>query len=185
MIGQLHLVLRKIEDCANDVDLLEITRDWALPNVKDALGLSETFCAQFLNEFTELYSKLPRQIIHRDPNPGNIIQSDGDWWFLDFDLAEWNVRIYDPCYAATAILSECVGQCEEKWLEVYRNIIYGYDSVIRLTPEEYKAIPYVMLANQFRCVAWFSLYEKYRELYCKNKKMTLWLISHIKEIQNL
>ena len=51
-----------------------------------------------------LYPKLPRQIIHRDPNPGNIICAEVQWGFIDFELAERNVRIYDPCYAATADL---------------------------------------------------------------------------------
>ena len=42
-------------------------------------------------------------------NPGNIIHADDRQGFLDFDLAERNARIYDPCYAATAVLSETFG----------------------------------------------------------------------------
>lgn len=45
-------------------------------------------------------------MIHRDPNPGNIILCGDNWGILDFDLSERNIRIFDPCYAATAILSE-------------------------------------------------------------------------------
>lgn len=124
-------------------------------------------------------------MIHRDPNPGNIIYSDDLWGFIDFDLAERNVRIYDPCYAATAVLSESFGQNDDKWLEVYRNIIYGYDSIMELSPEEYKAIPYVILANQFVCVASFSAYEKYNELCSKNIQMTRWLIDRIEDLKEI
>ena len=57
------------------------------------------------SRFRELYAELPKQIIHRDPNPSNIITNADKWGFIDFDLSECSVRIYDPCYAASAILS--------------------------------------------------------------------------------
>ena len=117
IIGQLHLALAKIEDAVSEADLLTTLRDWALPKAKEALGLSEGFCAEYWATFAALYPTLPRQIIHRDPNPGNIICTDDSWGFIDFDLAERNVRIYDPCYAATAVLSETFGEENGKWLD--------------------------------------------------------------------
>ena len=68
------------------------------------------------------------------------------------------------------------------WLEIYRNILRGYDSVAHLTEEERQAIPYVLLANQFVCVAWFAGESKYPDLLETNKKMTLWLIDHREEL---
>ncbi len=185
IIGQLHLALSKIEDCVSEADLLATVRDWALPNAQQALGLSDDFCKEYLDTFTALYPKLPRQIIHRDPNPGNIICNQDQWGFIDFDLAERNARIYDPCYAATAVLSESFGKDNDKWLEIYRNIICGYDSVAHLTDEERKAIPYVIFANQFVCVAWFAGQNKYAELFGTNKKMTLWLIDRFEELKSI
>ena len=183
IIGQLHLALSKIDDCVSDADLLATVRDWALPGAKQALGLADDFCKEYLDTFAVLYPKLPRQIIHRDPNPGNIICNQDQWGFIDFDLAERNVRIYDPCYAATAVLSECFGKDNDEWLEICRNIIRGYDSVAHLTDVERKAIPYVILANQFVCVAWFAGQYKYAELFETNKKMTLWLIAQLEELK--
>ena len=185
IIGQLHLALSKIDDCISDADLLATVRDWALPNAQQALGLSDDFCKEYLDTFAALYPKLPRQIIHRDPNPGNIICNHDQWGFIDFDLAERNARIYDPCYAATAVLSESFGKDNDKWLEIYRNIICGYDSVAHLTDEERKAIPYVIFANQFVCVAWFAGQNKYAELFGTNKKMTLWLIDRFEELKSI
>ena len=103
----------------------------------------------------------------------------------DFDLAERNARIYDPCYAATAVLSESFDKDNDQWLEIYRNIICGYDSVAHLTNEERKAIPYVIIANQFVCVAWFAGQDKYAELFETNKRMTLWLIDHFEELKDI
>ena len=185
IIGQLHLALSKIEDCVSEADLLTTVRDWALPKAKAALDLSETFSRNYLETFATLYPSLPRQIIHRDPNPGNIICAEDQWGFIDFELAERNVRIYDLCYAATAILSETFSQDNEKWLEIYRDILRGYDSVAKLTDDERKAIPYIILANQFVCVAWFSEQDRYAEIFEVNKKMTTWLIVKLEELKNI
>lgn len=87
------------KDCVREADLLASVRDWALPKAKVALNLSDSFCKDYLDTFYKLYPNLPRQIIHRDPNPGNIIRADDQRGFIDFELAERNVRIYDPCYA--------------------------------------------------------------------------------------
>lgn len=185
ILGQLHLALAKIDDCVSEADLLATVRDWALPKAKAALNLLESFCRSYLNTFAALYPQLPRQIIHRDPNPGNIIRARDRWGFIDFDLAERNARIYDPCYAATAVLSETFGKENGGWLEIYRDILRGYDSVAALTEEERKAIPYVILANQFVCVAWFSEQDKYRELFETNKQMTLWLMEKFEELKEI
>ena len=181
IIGQLHLILSKIDVPANDVNLYETVRDWAMPRAKDILSLSDQFCREYLETFGRLYGNLPRQIIHRDPNPANIIVSEDKWGFIDFELSERNVRIYDLCYAATAVLSECFDECDQekldKWLEIYRNIIWGYDSVAALADEEKTALPYVLIANQLVCVAWFSEQDKYADIFETNKRMTQWLLS--------
>jgi Ser/Thr protein kinase RdoA (MazF antagonist) len=185
ILGQLHLALCKIEDCVSEADLLATIRDWALPRAKTALNLSDGFCREYLDTFASLYPTLPRQIIHRDPNPGNIICADDQWGFIDFELAERNARIYDPCYAATAVLSETFGAHNDRWLDTYRDIICGYDSVAKLTDAERRAIPYIILANQFVCVAWFAEQDKYAEIFEVNKKMTLWLIEKLRELADI
>ena len=185
IIGQLHMALSKCEACVSEADLLATVRDWALPKAKLALDLSDVFCKEYLDTFAALYPSLPRQIIHRDPNPGNIICADAQWGFIDFELAERNARVYDPCYAATAVLSETFGKDNDKWLDIYRDIICGYDSVAHLTQEERGAIPYVILANQFVCVAWFAEQDKYAEIFETNKKMTNWLIRKFDELRKV
>ena len=185
ILGQLHLALSKIEDCVSDAGLLAAGRDWALPKAKEAWNWTDGFCGEYLDGFAALYANLPRQIIHRDPNPGNIICAEDQWGFIDFELAERNARIYDPCYAATAVLSETFGQHNDKWLGIYRDIICGYDSVAHLTDEEREAIPYLILANQFVCVAWFSEQDKYAEIFEINRRMTAWLIEVFEELKDI
>lgn len=180
IIGQLHLALRNVNHIVNDADLYETIQSWAMPKAKDALHLPDSFCADYLQNLCALYPALPRQIIHRDPNPGNILHSHGAWGFIDFELSERNARIYDPCYAATAVLSESFSESNssilKQWINLYKDILYGYDSVMHLTKEEWKAVPYVLLANQLVCLAWFSEQDKYAEIYEVNKRMTMWLV---------
>ena len=101
---------------------------------------------------------------------------------LDFDISERNIRIFDPCYAATAILSETYvpkdEQMMKEWLEIYREILCGYDAVVKLTEEEKRAIPYVVISNQLLALAWFAGQEKYQELYEINRRMTEWFLKN-------
>lgn len=187
VIGQLHLTLRKAEIECKEADLLASVRDWALPKAKESLRLSEAFCQSYLETFEKLYSLLPRQIIHRNPNPANILTAEDGWGMIDFEMAERNARLYDPCYAATAVLSESFdAQNEDKlreWLGICQNILLGYDTVAELTVEEKEAVPYMILANQFTCVAWFASQPQYQEICVTNRKMTKWLIQHFEELK--
>lgn len=186
IIGQLHLLLKNIDVVVNEVNVYESVINWALPRVREVMMLADDICNKYINVFGELYPILAKQIIHRDPNPNNIIVNGDKWGFIDFDLSERNIRIYDPCYTATAILSESFvnrdNQNSIKWLEIYKNIILGYDSVVKLTEDEKKALPYVILSNQLLCVAWFSEQAKYKELYEANKLMTSWIIDNFEKL---
>ena len=54
------------------------------------------------------------------------------WGFIDSELSEENVRIFDLCYAATAILSETFDKVLT-WVKVMKEIMHGYDSVVKMT----------------------------------------------------
>ena len=187
IVGQLDLALEKIGIEVEEVDLLSRVRDWALPALKEVIGMDEEAIKKYLQAMNRLYPKLPRQIIHRDPNPSNIIVSGDKWGFIDFDLSERNVRIYDPCYAATAILSETYEEGNEeklkKWIAVMKEIAYGYDAVVSLSDEEKEAIPYIILSNQFIATAWFAGKEKFQSIFEVNVKMTNWILHNIEQMK--
>ena len=149
--------------------------------MKGKIDMNPEAMEKYAAQFCDLYRALPCQVIHRDPNPSNIILAKDKWGFIDFELSERNIRIFDPCYAATAILSESFEFGNEsklaKWIQIYKNIINGYDDVVKLTAAEKKAVPYVVLSNQLIALAWFEGKEKYQEIYETNVKMTEWLVS--------
>ncbi len=97
--------------------------------------------------------------------------------------------LYDPCscYAATAILQDAFSgedaQDPKVWLEIYRNIFDGYNSILPLTAEEWDAVPYVPLANQFVCVSWFSQQVQYEDVFRDNVAMTNWLVQNFERLK--
>ena len=182
IVGQLDLALSKIDIIADDAELEKAVSEWAVPNLKGRLNIEEDSMDEIAQRFAVLYKDLPRQIVHRDPNPSNIILVKDKWGFIDFELSERNARIFDPCYAATAILSETFEDNEEmllKWTSVMKEIMYGYDSVVKMTESEKEAIPYMILANQFISTAFFADKDKYEKLYKTNKKMTEWIARNL------
>jgi Ser/Thr protein kinase RdoA (MazF antagonist) len=109
--------------------------------------------------------------------------------FVDFELSERNVRLFDPCCCATAILSESINVDDteklEKWPEIFMSILSGYDSVCRLTPEEYKAAFYVVLSIQMICVAYFGSLEKFELLAGINRRMLTWIYENRERLKDI
>ena len=130
---------------------------------------------------------MPQHIIHRDLNPSNILHADSGWSLIDFELSERNIRLYDPCYAATAVLSEVVlsgdASLFTRWLAFYHALLKGYDRTAHLTEAERAALPAVLLAQQLLCTAWFADQPQYAELFKANRRMTRLLIEHYDALQ--
>lgn len=178
-IAGLHRALREIDAEVEEDDLLSTLKGWAVPAAKDALGLTNGWCEHYLAELEGLWQELPRQLIHRDLCPGNLVRHGEEWGFLDFELSQRNIRIYDVVYAAGAVLSETFADHKEEWLGCWKGLLAGYDP----TPAERKAAPLVLLGSQMVCVAWFAEQEKYRSLFETNKRMTQWLLEHFDELR--
>lgn len=159
------------DDCINNLN-----------KVKKVANLSNELCEKYKNEFGKLINKLPTQLIHRDINPSNMIFDEKEFkGFVDFDLTEVNVRIFDICYCATAIISECFNNQInfEVWQEILENLIKGYNRIDKLSEYEIKAVPYVIYSIEIICIAYFSKYDKFEELTERNISMLKWLIENM------
>ncbi len=153
-----------------------------IDNVKAITNLPSSFYSNLKLLFEGLISKLPTQTIHRDLNPENILTNENGYGFVDFDIAEKNIRIFDICYCATAILSETFNNtnCDhEKWFDILKSLVNGYDNIIKLTQQEKQAIPYIICAIQMICINYFSKQEKYKDLTHTNIKILEFLIAKI------
>lgn len=185
IIGQITRQLQPITGDFKENNLLQTVTEWALPQASQQLNLSTDWIESFKNQIAVLFPELPRQVIHRDLNGGNLLIQEGEFTPIDFELAEINFRIYDPCYFLTSVLSEQFGVNNSSWLALVKEVFTGYDQVVKLTTQEKAAIPYVMLSNQLICVAYFSEYEKHSQFLKTNKEMTQWLIEQFDCLQHL
>lgn len=174
--------IAKLHKALKDFDKADYTEVNIYDNAVKALPMLKDLSAKFINDykigFKKVYDKLPKQIIHRDINPSNMIFDGGEFkGFIDFDLSEISIRIFDICYCATAILSECFSDNvnKAKWLEILNNLINGYNSIEPLSEYEKQAIPYVIYSIQIICIAYFSQYDKFEVLAKTNIAMLKWI----------
>jgi AraC-like DNA-binding protein/Ser/Thr protein kinase RdoA (MazF antagonist) len=184
-IGNLHNALKLYDEEleVNDSNLYETVINWAMPNTKKIMEqwdcpLSDDFYSEYIRSFSSLYNKLPCQIIHRDPNPSNILFENGEVsGFIDFDISQRNVRLFDPCYCATGILSEAsmVEGSYEMWPDILKGIIYGYDEICKLSDAEKQSVPYVVYSIQMIFIAYLNGQEEFKNMAVQNRNMLAWI----------
>ena len=89
---------------------------------------------------------------------GNFLFDNGQFsGYIDFDLSQRNIRIFDLCYFMLGLLSEeeVLDISEEQWFSILSNFFAGYEQEQELMAEEKKAVPYVMEAIELLFMAWF------------------------------
>ena len=161
-IAQLHVAFLK---CQKEIEfwdnsLLAEMKGWVreILNNNTWLIISETEYLKTVGLLEEVYDCLPKQLIHRDVHWGNFLFSDGNFsGYIDFDLSQKNIRIFDICYFLTGILAEETNESltKSEWLCNLKSVIAGYESISPLSIEEKKAIPCVMECIEILCAAYF------------------------------
>lgn len=165
---QMGRIIGKLQDalidCQDEIDvwessLLEELQGW----IRDALMkdcwqmISQEDFENTCSHLEGLYAGLPKQLIHRDVHFGNFLFDQGEFsGYIDFDLSQRNIRIFDLCYFLLGLQSEEESRMPwEDWLQVVEDVKDGYGEVIEMTPEEERAIPYVMQGIELLFVAFF------------------------------
>ncbi len=80
-----EVLLPKIDTIVDEADLAKTVSEWAIPALKGKINLNPEIMDKYAAQFYGLYKELPRQVIHRDPNPSNNILAKDRWGFIDFD----------------------------------------------------------------------------------------------------
>lgn len=195
-IGKLHKALLAVADevQCDDMNLYAEVCEYAILGTKReneqwALGLDEEFFEEYINEFGALHEKLPKQIIHRDPNPDNTLFEDGRVsGFVDFELSRIHARLFDPCYCSTGILCGASTAGEyERWLEILPALLRAYDEEIGTTDEEKRSVFYVICSIQMICVSYFGSIDTpdFRRLAKQNREMFKFVVKNRKLIEGI
>lgn len=141
--------------------LLEDMNGW----VKDSMEkngwryISKEDYLKTVSQLNATYDRLPVQLIHRDIHFGNFLFADGAFsGYIDFDLSQRNIRIFDPCYFLLGLLceEEDFKITEETWFIMLKNVFDGYESMQKLTAAEQRSVPYVMECIELLFAAWFE-----------------------------
>ena len=100
--------------------------------------------------------------------------------FVDFDISERNVRLWDPCYCATGILANWneIEEIETLWPTILSGVLIGYNSINPLTNEEKEAIYYVVCAIQMVFVAYCDNIPELQELAKTNREMLVYIVEN-------
>lgn len=90
---------------------------------------------------------------------GNFLFDQGTFsGYIDFDLSQRNIRVFDLCYFLAGLLAAQVGNGMEEiqWYDVISRTTAGYESRIPLTAAEKQAVPYVMENIELLFAAYFN-----------------------------
>ena len=163
IIANLHIAFKSFENKIEiwDNSLMDEMNGWAKESFEKSnwKNISRKDYCDIINNLEQLYSKLPAQLIHRDVHFGNFLFYNGGFsGYIDFDLSQKNIRIFDVCYFVLSVLSEKekFEITEEKWFDFVGNVFAGYNKILKLTCEEKQAAVYVMECIELLFLAYFE-----------------------------
>ena len=165
-LSSLHTYMLKVDPLVYipELHLVELINNWAFPCIIEGIDPAESSAIKdawriIEDEIEPVYDQLPKQIIHRDPNPANFLFQDGQLTgFLDFDMAVWGPRIFDLCYCGTSILVSSYPDPTkmQQWTGLFQRLIDGYQETHSLTPAEKSSLFAILVMIELQFAA-FSL----------------------------
>ncbi|RQW23075.1 phosphotransferase enzyme family protein [Shouchella lehensis] len=142
---------------------------------KETIALDVVHLLTELTDEMRLLEQLPTQLIHRDPHYRHFLYlKDKVSGIIDLELVEENIRILDPCYFATSLLSDLYSSPADvdRWFPAIKEFFRAYHQENPFTIQERKALWLTLLSIEAVLIAFFSHDEERME---KNRSMFLWL----------
>lgn len=162
IIARLHTALKACEKKINvwDNSLVEEMQGWIFDSLKtyEYRFITEVEYMICLSELQTFYNELPRQLIHRDIHYGNILFYQGEFsGYIDFDLSQKNVRVFDLCYFLLGLLIDHYKKEEDvqSWLTIVSKVLEGYEATNPLTNLEKDNICCIMCSIEILFIAFF------------------------------
>lgn len=161
VVADLHRGLKAVEAELHprENDLSAELRDYIAPALEAQSDYLDAGVLAECRELAEKSAALPRQLIHRDIHTGNLLFDSGHFsGYLDFDLSQRNIRIFDICYLGSSMLVECYRDEAQlsRWVQLFAAIVEGYSQILPLSPEEREAFPslFVYISALFAAFFW-------------------------------
>lgn len=162
VIARLHLAFNECEsqDEFWNNSLLAEMEGWISDTLRkdDWKLVSKDKYESTLCGLKEVYDVLPVGLIHRDVHLGNFLFDEGEFsGYIDFDLSQRNIRLFDLCYFMLGLLSEeeAIEISYDEWFVVLGQVFSAYSQIIELSEREIVAVPFVMESIELLFGAWF------------------------------
>lgn len=162
VIARLHLAFNECEsqDEFWNNSLLAEMEGWISDTLRkdDWQLISKDKYESTLRGLKEMYDDLPVGLIHRDVHLGNFLFEGGEFsGYIDFDLSQRNIRLFDLCYFLLGLLSEeeTIEISYDEWFVVLGQVFSAYSQIIALSETEIATVPYVMESIELLFGAWF------------------------------
>ena len=163
IIAKLHIAFESLEDKVElwQGSLLDEMKGWVYESFEKSgfKNISRKEYDAVIEKLEKIYDKLPVGLIHRDVHFGNFLFHNKKFsGYIDFDLSQKNIRLFDLCYFSLSIMSEeeKFEINNEKWFEFVKNVFAGYNKIITLTDgEKYSAVS-VMECIELLFIAYFE-----------------------------
>lgn len=161
-IAKLHKAFTAMTDeiRLTEMSLVAELKGWIQSSLKNNVpdGFTYNVFNACVGELDMVYDKLKRHIIHRDMHLGNLLfENDLISGYIDFDLTQVNVRVFDLAYILSGWIVEKVGDENYlvKWKLAVRSVIEGYQQEQELSQLEIKSIITMMCCIEILFVAYF------------------------------
>lgn len=166
IIAKLHIAFDSLEDKIEvwDNSLINEINGWVKESFEASgwQNVSRKDYEAVADKLRNNYDKLQKGLIHRDVHFGNFLFDKGDFsGYIDFDLSQKNIRIFDLCYFSLSVLSEKdkFEINKERWFDFTKNVFAGYNKIISLTNEEKESAVTVMQCIELLFLAYFESQE--------------------------
>lgn len=161
-VGVLHVALKNIE-IKNEIDIYDCDfshelSSWILPELeRNSVTFNDDVMENMIAFLNGGYKTLPRHIIHRDIHTSNLVFADNIFYYLDFDMSNRNVRIFDIVYLGCSELVENYKDETrlKQWREIFQGILQGYNELLPLYEDEIKAMPMLFVFNEMLLTAFY------------------------------
>ncbi len=160
IIARLHKAFDKCEgkiNCWNN-SLLGEMESWIRKNICNKKIIDENEFEGIINKFRLVDKELSYGLIHRDVHLGNFLFYNNEFsGYIDFDLSQKNIRIFDLCYFMLGLLLEDEENKvdEMQWFQYLKSLVKGYASIIPISTVERESIPLVMECIELLFAAYF------------------------------
>jgi Ser/Thr protein kinase RdoA (MazF antagonist) len=126
------------------------------------------------------YIELPKQLIHRDAHPGNMLFQDGQHsGWLDFEISMRGPRLFDLGYCSTSLLMNGMPDLARRqaWFGLLIALVTGYESVCPLTSVEHRALRVMQMCIEVIFIAFYANIHHSNGV-AQNIDALIWLSTH-------